>query len=189
MSFRLALAALPLATLASGAALGCEPIYSSDPQEWARADTRLELRPDCSFENASFGVQESGAPVRDRGNMRIAQRLSYADGCNQTEQMLVVDCSTGDLAVFEGEPGPNPVSIGGGPFTSIKYIQKPLGPLNVTSKTTVADLIAAAEKHGIEYFPDFVARQKKEKRKNRYDAYCGCRLYYPESVGADMAKP
>jgi hypothetical protein len=190
MSYRLThrIAAIVITCLFASEAFACEPrLY--DPVEFAKADTPLKLATDGSFENASAQLMEIGHAVRDRGNMRIAQRLEYRGVCGPSEALLVVDCSTADLIVLHGKPGPDSFSLGGALSTTIQQIQKPLGPIDVTSEVTIPELIEIAKKNDIDYYTDFISRQKQEKRKNRYDAYYGCKLFYPDSVGASMPKP
>ena len=183
------IAAIVFICLFASGAFACEPrLY--DPVEFAKADTPLKLATDGSFKNASAELMEIGHAIRDRGNMRIAQRLEYSGICGSSEALLVVDCSTAALVVLHGKPGPDSYSLGGGAFsTTIQQIQKPIGPIEVTSDVTIPQLIEIAENSDIDYYTDFVARQKQDKRKNRYDAYYGCKHFYPDSVGASMPKP
>ena len=174
--------------LLGGAAFACEPpVY--DAAAFAKADKPLRLLTDGSFENASADLVVLGYPVRDRGNSRIAQKLEYRGWCGPSEQLLVVDCSTADLVVLLGKPGPNSFNLGLGLSTTIDQIQKPIGPIEITSESTIPNLIKIAQQNDIEYYTDYVARQKQDKRKNRHDAYYGCRLFYPDSAGAKMPKP
>ncbi len=160
---------------------GCEPIANID----TLPDPRIEIRPDCSFINKGPGGNVEGFPVRDRGNMRIGQRIASAGFCGPSEELLFVDCSANDLVVLEGKPRTDIYeNIGGGQFTYVEEIQKPKGPIEITGSSTVSGLIKTAESSGIGYYTDLVTRLGMDKRKNRFDPYCGCKLFYPDSAGA-----
>ena len=154
---------------------GCEP-----PDDMLTApDPRIEIRSDCSFVDNGPGGNIEGFPVRDRGNMRIGQRIATAYFCGRYEELLFVDCSAKELVVLQGKP--NPTDLGA--YNIVDQIQKPKGPIEITGSSTVSGLINTAEGSGIGYYTDLVARLNRDKRKNRFDPYCGCKLFYPGSAG------
>jgi hypothetical protein len=161
--------------------LGCEP-----PDDLFTApDPRIEIRADCSFVNQDPGGSSEGFPVRDRGNMKLGQRIINSSWCGPGEELLFVDCSANELVVLQGKPRTDAYeNIGGGQFTYVEEIQKPKGPIEITGSSTVSGLIKTAERSGIAYYTDLVTRLGRDKRKNRFDPYCGCKLFYPDSEGA-----
>ena len=44
-----------------------------------------------------------------------------------------------------------------------------------------------AKRHGYDHSRDVQSRIEKMKQKNRYNPYCGCPLFYPDSAGAAKA--
>ncbi len=94
----------------------------------------------------------------------------------------------------------------------IKYIQQPIGALGLTDTSTVAQVVAVAKKNGFAvstdvigdfedndqetlsaaqdgaYYGDLpshgvILRSKMKKLNAPYDEFCGCKLYYPDSIG------
>lgn len=174
--------------------IGCEwdVLTKSEAQ---KADTRIEMRADCSFENVDTlkpfddlpgwtKLWREGGPVRDRGNGRIAQRLSKTGMCSSVEALLFVDCNTGESLILFGDGvPPSPVEVAGASFDSIETIQPPYGPISIGPTSSVDELFETANKHGIKTMSPSEYLQKASKR-DRYDATCGCKLFYPDSPTA-----
>lgn len=177
----------------AGAALGCEasllPKDTTSKREIRKLDTALVMQPDCSFENTDFvdlgdrwlKIARGANPVRDRGNGRVAQRLTVSGNCSMQEAILFVDCNAGESLIIlgEGEP-PQGWTIAGLTRNTVEAIQPPYGPISIGSNSTVKGLSKAAQKHGINTLPvsEYFAEVAK---RDRYDHACGCKLYYPDS--------
>ncbi len=96
----------------------------------------------------------------------------------------------------------------------IKYLQPPIGPLALTSETTAEAVIEVAEREGFgfstEVLRDFethnqtvlehnkvgaeygdplskriVSRARRPSAHQPFDTHCGCKLFYPDSPGAN----
>ena len=190
--------ALLLILATSAEAVACEPsVY--DRREAAKVDDPVVTNPDCSFTDAdAFNVNDDeyylvryllGAPVRDIGNGRVAQRLSEPLCGGVTEHLLFVNCAAGESVMIEGveEPG---LTIDGYyvPDFLIRYIQPPYGNAGVTSATTVEDLSQRAMQAGYAILSDvntyLDTPNRLRKIADRYDVSCGCKLFYPDTVGA-----
>ncbi len=90
-------------SLAAGMAVACEPL----PPQLVR-DPGIKKSWDCSFTDAQPGYHGPmfGGPAIDIGKGKFAQKLTavYDSGlCGiQKEQLLVVDCQSGEDALFDG---------------------------------------------------------------------------------------
>ena len=164
-------------------AAACEPL----PAHLIK-DPKIEKQADCSFtegEYGSIGPLEGGKAI-NIGNGLVGQRLSnYFDSglCGiEAQELFLMNCTTGEDLVFEGAP------LNGDPYNQgreIASIQHPKGPLRLGPDATLEQLASVARRSGIEYKTNSIrARAKAIKRKNRFDPSCGCKLFYPGSVGA-----
>jgi hypothetical protein len=163
------------------------------------AETPIEVGADCSFKDRgtarfmpnqyiSHGIE--GSPARDRGNARIGQRVVDLGGCREVEHLLFVDCNSGEAILLEGVDDPTTdIEIAGLTSGLIKFIQPPYGPILIKSDTTVDGLVLAAKEYGLRYDTDVIAFFAAVRKRDRFDYTCGCKLYYPDSVGAEMPKP
>jgi hypothetical protein len=123
----------------------------------------------------------SGAAVIDIGGGKTGQKLSTNLYCGTAENLMFVDCERAEVIVLEGAYTD---SSGGVSNTSIAPIQQPQGPIGLRASTTVADLAAVAAGADIGYTLNIFAELAREKPRNRFDPFCGCKLFYPDSAGA-----
>ena len=160
----------------AGVSLACDPVI--DPN--AR-DAKLTTLPDCGFSDGGADDTSSGAPVVDIGGGRIGQKLSTDLYCGMTERLMFVDCERAEVIVLEGGYIDH---SGGVPNSSIALIQRPQGPIRLRSSTTVAELAVVADGADIAYTLNIFAELNRERPRNRFDPFCGCKLFYPDSAGA-----
>lgn len=169
--------------LAAGMAMACEPL----PPHMVR-DPGIKKSWDCSFTDAQPGYHGPmfGGPAVAIGNSKFAQKLTavYDSGlCGvEREQLLVIDCQSGEDVLFEGRPvdEDNPDS-----GTEIRSLQPPKGPLAMKRTATIDGLATAAKRAGIDHRRNAVRQLAASAvRRNRFDPYCGCKLHYPGSAGA-----
>jgi len=183
--------AMPMVLSTSLVAIACEPEVFTGSS--ASQDTRISLLADCSFEDtfvdrargsAYFTVDHrSGGPARDIANGRFGQKIISSHTCAPNEMLLFVDCNAGEEVLVRGVPAPEDEGEGlGGYF--IKYIQAPYGPIRIGPQSTVAELTAKAQANDLFLVEDAKTFLAGERRRDRYDFACGCKLYYPGSVGA-----
>ena len=151
-------------------ATACEP---GDTPKFA-IDKRIMIHPDGSFENASdfdnagFFV---GASIVDLGKGRIGQKLTRSTDCFPLESLLYVECNSGEAILVDGGE------------LGIREIQYPNGPIR-PSKMSVSDVAKVAQENDYPFTVDVLGSVEKMKKKNRYDPFFGCKLFYPESKGA-----
>lgn len=122
-----------------------------------------------------------GNPVRDRGNGRIAQKITFSNyGCNVSEALLFVDCNGPEAILIFGVLPPDKISPAGMSRTSIAAIQPPQGPISIRATSTVTDLARTARRAGIEYLLSPSPLFAGTPRRDRYDILTGCRIFYPD---------
>jgi hypothetical protein len=166
--FRL-LGLLTLLALGPAVAQACEP---PDPDR-VPVDRPITLYSDGSFIDASDDDDwyvRVAAPARDIGGGRVGQIIRWGY-CDPLEYLLFVDCTTGSAVIVEGS-------------TSTRALQPPYGPLALTSATTVADVVALSAREGWGVPTDVSEFASALGRRNRFDPFFGCKIYYPGSAGA-----
>jgi hypothetical protein len=176
-------------------------------------DNRIKVSGDGSFENANlagvgdlsqtypaaerfpisyFGEGEfdaaSGHAIQDRGNGRVAQLVAFSTyACSGTEAILFVDCEAAKSLLIFGELSPEELrggGIAGFIWPTIKNIQPPHGPISVTETSTVDSLAKTARRHKIGYLIDAKRVFSGVRKRDAYDTRLGCKLFYPDSAGA-----
>ncbi|WP_299986858.1 hypothetical protein [uncultured Ruegeria sp.] len=168
-----------LASLSTGA-VACE----SAPQN--HGFKLKKVLPDCSFEHSGRGKWNyfGGNAVVDIGNGRIGQRIKSGQGCSPRDALFFQDCTTGESIVIEGKYFNS--GIAGHVPTSIDLIQKPDGPIGLTSATTVPELEQIPVEHRYSFTKDVQEFFGRTEDHKRIDYTCGCKLYYPDSPGAKL---
>ena len=183
---RLTLAYTALLTLIAVPAMACEaPLY--DPK-WR--DKPIDVAPDCSFKQADEfpGQHISASRAQNVGDGQLGQVVSTYQACGLYQSLLFVDCTSGEALLIDAPEGNPPVSFGGAPNREIRDLYAPEGKLRLTTSSDIAQLVAQARKYGYDHTTDVAGRLSSWKKRNRYNPFCGCKLFYPESTGAEMAK-
>lgn len=199
-------AAVILALTSAFEAIACEAMVD-------KRDDRIKVSDDGSFENANiadvadvtltgpvgerfpifyWGQGEfdaaSGNPIRDRGNSRVAQLVAFSTyGCDGTEALLFTDCEAAKSLLIFGELSRQELrgeGIAGYNWPTIKNVQPPLGPISVTATSTVESLANTARRNKIRYLLDAERVFAGVRKRDAYDTRLGCKLFYPESAGA-----
>jgi hypothetical protein len=150
-------------------------------------DEPITIAADGSFTKGgdSYGFDLVGRPIVDMGDGRIGQRLRRESACRYDEKLLVVDCNTTEIIVIDGRVDPdNQDSFGMGPSTTIDMLYPPYGKIRLTRSITVSDLVQIARSEGYEFETDLLVAFGGGKKKNRYDPFNGCEIFYPDSAGA-----
>ena len=171
--------------LAAAPAMACEPpLY--DP---LFRDKPISVAPDCSFTEAGeYPGQFIGASqAQDIGNGLVGQVVTTSQECASMQALLVASCTDGTSMIIDAPVGNPPVSRGGPFDRDIKDLYAPRGKLRLYKDGSLAQLQAQARKYGYEHTTDVNGRMKDWKKKNRYNPFCGCALFYPESAGAGLA--
>jgi hypothetical protein len=155
------------------------------PTSWF--DKRIAIATDGSFTNGEDNYYSSsiGLAVVDVGDGKIGQRLRVNHFCGYLESLLVVDCNTEDLIVISGRVDPdNPNDFGGGPSTTVDMLYPPDGKVALTRSTTIDDLVQISNAEGYGFETDPEVAFGGGKKRNRYNPFSGCGLFYPDSAGA-----
>jgi hypothetical protein len=156
-------------------------------------DLPLEVSDDGSFRYAGevdnsingrfLWGEVGGNPIVDIGNGRVGQKLFAYGACLQVEKLLFVDCSNDVLVLFYGEGSDG---LGGGWLSSISAIQAPDGPIRLSATSTVEQLEGVAKANKISFTRDLIKIVDASKERNRFDPWNGCKIFYPDSLGAKM---
>lgn len=160
--------------------MGCESAPSTEG--WKR----MSVGDDCSFQNGGrtkFGFY-SGQAVVDIGGGRIGQRLTTGDACTPREYLFFMNCGSGEGIVIVGQYDDREPGIVGMSSYSIDLIQKPIGPIGLTSRSTVQELGEIAVSNHYQYTVDLSEFFSRSESRKRIDYSCGCNLYYPDTPGA-----
>jgi hypothetical protein len=171
-----------LALLCSGPLHACSVVFSSN---WR--DKPISIMPDGSFDHAEEdqGYGMGGRVPIDIGNGKVGQRLVYSDpSCSFPERLLVVDCTSLDGIVIDGlvdfdEPG-----LGGGNSYSVDLLYPPKGKIRLTKSVTIGELAAVSRAEDYDFTTDLQAAFATKKKKNRYNPFNACKIFYPDSPGA-----
>ena len=174
---------LCMAAMWAASASACQP--SEKPTGWF--DKRISVSKDGSFENAedNFYQTITGAAVLDIGGGKIGQRIRLDHFCGYGEKLLVVDCTAAKLIVIQGRVNPDQLDdFGGGPSYSVTMLYPPQGKVRLSPKTTIDILVNLSKSEGYEFETDPEVAFGGGKKKNRYNAFGGCQLFYPDSLAA-----
>ena len=178
-------ALLVVSSVIAGASYSCE--VATIPQR----DLRTKQNPDCSFVGAGQNDWISGYSARDIGNGKVAFRLADDSSCGPQEKLVFVDCDTAQSIAIRGAMDPKMAALLKpgvvellGVDERIKFIQPPFGPIRVTEASTVASLAKTASRANYKSLTDLPEWISSFKRRDRFDLFCGCKVYYPDSEGA-----
>lgn len=165
----------------AGPVLACEP--SVEPKVWS--DPKIKVAADGSFTEAGrvWAGSISGGAVTDLGQGRVAQKITANFACDIRETLLFVDCRAGRTISLEGQYVAED-SFGGGSTTRIDRLQAPKGAIRWSKVDTVEDVAKIAAKNGYGIGPDATEEVAKMRRRDRYDPFNGCKIFYPDLPGA-----
>lgn len=171
--------------LLAAPALACEaPLY--DPT-WR--DTPISVAPDCSFTGADEFPGQSivASHAQNIGNGLVGQVVTVYVACATVQSLLVAGCTEGEALLIDAPVGNPPISFGGPLNREMKDLYPPRGKLRLYKDGSLAQLQQQAKKYGYDHTTDLDGRMKDWKKKNRYNPFCGCALFYPQSAGAAKA--
>ena len=121
------------------------------------------------------------------GGGRVGQVIETEGGCQVAQDLLFVDCTTGSAIMVAGRAdGPRELHEREwfGYVTSARALQPPYGPLALSASTTVAEVAALAAREGWRVETDVPGYAAERGRRNAFDPFMGCEIFYPGSVGA-----
>jgi len=154
----------------------------TEPAFWR--DKPIKILSDGSFteaEESSLSSLSGKAPI-DIGKGKIGQRITFSGPCDFVEYLLVVDCFSLETIVIEGLPNPEVINEYSSP--EIFRLYPPHGKIRLTKSVTVAELAAISAAEGYEYETDLQKALGVKKKKNAYNPFAGCKVLYPDSLGA-----
>ena len=169
-----------------GASSACSP---GNLPLWMTAvvgNQRVKTNPDCSFRRAGKTMEDvgEGQPALDIGNGRVSQVVSFGEhSCMVDEFLIVQDCGTGDTVMLRGLI--DPANDGGtGIQHSVRMLAERVAPLSFNEAVSLDAMSARAQQVGSSVSADVKDFLMPFRKKDRFDPNCGCKLFYPESTGA-----
>ncbi|WP_170409240.1 hypothetical protein [Ruegeria atlantica] len=136
---------------------------------------RVVQETDCSFKNGGDQDWIQGGASLDLGNGFVGQKIDRS--------VNVIDCNNRTGINISG-PVVGLTSCG--PSIDVDEIWPLPTGLVPTAEGRLADLAERASRRDLAVYFDVNERFKTEKRKDRFDQLCGCKLYYPDSPGAKL---
>ena len=183
----------------SGSFIGTASVACSlqlAPRDWV--DPPLAYYPaDGRFEDASgtYHAQFFGDAVRDLGDGIVAQKMHRSSGCATHTEMLTVDCSTTVALTVTDRLASHPrldrgdlgfslhFSVTHGLLTS--HYERLANFPEVGPASMAAILGEARQKNLLATF-DVEEQLARMEPRNRFDPFIGCKIYYPDSAGAQI---
>ncbi|MBV1865407.1 MAG: hypothetical protein KUG74_13390 [Rhodobacteraceae bacterium] len=142
---------------------------------------RVKQARDCSFINAGPNDFSSGARAVDAGNNKVTQIVTYLFG----SAIVVTDCQTGEGITVHGKADAAEPRTTCPASTVIEPYLASNGGLRLNSANPLIDFVMAARRMKLPVDLSGDAIVRRFKAKDKYDAFCGCKLFYPNSVGAN----
>ena len=189
----LKLCAVTLAATASMATLAvaaCAPVDTA-----ITYDKPVDVLEGCAFVNASENDVDgffTGAEAIARNNGYVTQSVTSAQSlCGETQALLVLDCTRKDFFVLGGKSYPanlseteRPAPLIGPSIVLTANILKPLGPFDLNDLPTPSGISKLAKDYEITIHTDADAFFIGDRPRNRFDMFCGCKVHFPDSLGA-----
>ncbi|MFQ6552852.1 hypothetical protein AAD018_010980 [Aestuariibius insulae] len=160
--------------------------FTRPPPEWQQqlSSQSVAVGLSCSFENAGLTDHISAGPAKDLGSGQIYQRVN-----DQSYFVMFADCNTREATLLWGPPTPSAVEDSCGYYDGYEAL---VGDDAILSRTTGGNLhefvaaakdLGATELNPIKYLNE-TPSGKPVWRRDRIDLLCGCRIFYPDSPGA-----
>ncbi len=174
----LIIASFMLSLGTAGTANACSPVFKA----WWQ-NKSASPNPDCSFDGGGRHDWTSGEATRDLGDGRVLQIIH---DLHSPEQAIITDCSA-SLQIVVTNPEGRESSCGF--WSNIDEHISPRGDLDLTRGESLKELAIYVEGEGftLASFQWVVGNVGDELRpRDIPDFYCGCRLHYPDSPGANQ---
>ncbi|MFN0116358.1 MAG: hypothetical protein ACKVPY_16930 [Paracoccaceae bacterium] len=133
---------------------------------------RVKQKTDCSFVNGGVFDDETGEAAIDLGNGRIAQNLIG-------DRVLLAECNTGKTAILLGKQTEETTC---GLVHELSPYLFPKGRLKLDSGGSLDDFIEKTRADGFDIVRGPLSTTGP--KRDHVDEMCGCKLFYPDSVGA-----
>ncbi len=186
-------------TLVATSSVACSIIPMTTAEKWQfNQDSRAASKPVqvghlCEFTNAGLHDGISAGPAKRLGNNRFFQVMGTFDG--KVSDILVGDCNTREVIRLVSRVDPSTETAGtscGPEFSGVLPILKPEGDFTLKEGKSVADLVILARASSNVRVDEALETilldglEKRLPRKDRFDLLCGCKLYYPDTPGANL---
>ncbi len=143
----------------------------------------------CSFAFAGEYDDYFGTPVTKIKSGLLVQTVHKVDACSPETNLMITDCQNAKAVLLLGN-GPYPeegqAHIAGFTPNLIGHHLAPEGPLELAEIDNIEDLRANASEIGLRSYDKSEFDEFYEYRmgNDTLDAFCGCKIYYPDSPGA-----
>lgn len=157
--------------------------------ETRRMSKPVETGADCSFVNGGVDDTIGAGPATQLGDSRFYQIMSTEEGVPNS--VIVADCGAREVIWLKRVHVKSAIDSCTVDTVDLPIL-KPAGPLDLTEGDTLSDLIRFARQTDREInvdeslswaFNDPWGRSLPQKDK--VDLLCGCKLFYPDSAGAN----
>jgi hypothetical protein len=173
----------------TNAASACSWVWENYTTSEALAQSkRVAVDRQCRAINVGVYDGRSLGPATDLGNGRVQQVL---DETNES-QVLLADCQTREVTILQGtatEAGETSCGMA----YSYGAVTGDNAPMSLSVGANLHVLVDLAVAQGmteidpVDYFFRFTSNEGSGQavgRKDRFDLLCGCKLFYPDSPGA-----
>jgi hypothetical protein len=173
----------------SNAASACSWVWEFYTTSEALAQSkRVAVDRKCRAINVGVYDDWSLGPATDLGNGRVQQVLEET----KQSQVLLADCNTREVTILQGAEAEF-IDTSCGRLYSYSPVTGANAPISLSVGTNLHELVDLAAAQGmteidpIDYFFRFTSNEGSGQavgRKDRFDLLCGCKLFYPDSPGA-----
>jgi hypothetical protein len=173
----------------SNAASACSWVWEDYTTSEALAQSkRVAVDRQCRTINVGVYDDWSLGPATDLGNGRVQQVLEET----KQSQVLLADCNTREVTILQGAKAEF-IETSCGRLYSYSPVTGDNAPMSLSVGADLHELVDLAAAQGMteidpnDYFFSFRSnegRGQAVRRKDRFDLFCGCKRFYPDSPGA-----
>ncbi|WP_298292631.1 hypothetical protein [uncultured Litoreibacter sp.] len=153
------------------AASACSPAFSD-------RNRRTAVAQDCSFKYAGDQDFFSGYPAIDLGRGRIGQEIFPGF---LGHEFVVADCTTSEVVAIAPPDIPG-TETSCGFDTDVSVVTPPKAKYD--NRSEMSDIVADARSRGLNVNLAIQAINNRFKKRDQVNLFCGCKIFYPESIGA-----
>jgi hypothetical protein len=134
---------------------------------------------DCSFEHAgdkTFWV--NGRAAMDLGRGRVGQEI-FPGILGQ--EFVVADCNTSEVIAITPPDIPG-TETSCGFDTDLSVLTPPKAKYE--NRSVMSDIVSDARARGLKVNLAIEAINDRFKKRDQFNLFCGCKIFYPDSIGA-----
>jgi hypothetical protein len=159
-----------LLAVAPVGALACSPAFPIK-------NLRTSVAADCSFQNAGdIDNFINGNAAVDLGRGRIGQEIFPG---SLARELMVADCTTSEVIAITPPDIPG-TETSCGFDTDLSVITPPKA--NYSNRSAMSDIVADARARGLRVNLAIQYINDRFRKRDQFDLFCGCKLFYPDSV-------